>query len=69
MKSTGIIRPLDGLGRVLIPKEIRRTLNLHEDDPMEIFVEGDKLILSKYFPMGRFVEEAGELARCLFLLQ
>ncbi|MEK4513631.1 AbrB/MazE/SpoVT family DNA-binding domain-containing protein [Paenibacillus sp. FSL K6-2524] len=50
MKSTGIVRRIDDLGRVVIPKEIRRTLGVKEGDPLEIFVEGDKIILKKYQP-------------------
>lgn len=50
MKSTGIVRRIDDLGRVVIPKELRRTLGVAEGDPLEIFVEGDKVILRKYQP-------------------
>lgn len=50
MKSTGIVRRIDDLGRCVIPKEIRRNLNIDEGDPMEIFVDGDKIILRKYQP-------------------
>jgi len=63
MKATGIIRQIDGLGRVVIPKEIRRTMNLKEEDPMEIFVDGDMLIFKKYFPMGQYIEQAREYVR------
>lgn len=48
MKSTGIIRPLDQLGRVVLPIELRRTFDLTEGTPIEIYVEGDKIILHKY---------------------
>ena len=48
MKSTGIIRRLDELGRVVIPIEIRNKFNITEKDPMEIYVEGEKIILRKY---------------------
>ncbi|CUB59687.1 Transition state regulatory protein AbrB [Bacillus subtilis] len=48
MKSTGITRKLDSLGRIVIPMELRRTLEITEKDPMEIFVENDKIILKKY---------------------
>lgn len=48
MKSTGIVRKVDELGRVVIPKEIRRTLGIGEKDPMEIFVDGDNIILKRY---------------------
>ena len=48
MKSTGIVRQIDDLGRIVIPKELRKTMNLKRKDPMEIFVERDNIILSKY---------------------
>lgn len=48
MKSTGITRALDGLGRIVIPSELRRTLGLKENDPMEIFTEDDRIIIRKY---------------------
>lgn len=47
MKNTGMSRPIDDLGRVVIPKEIRNTLNLNPKDLMEIYMEGDALILKK----------------------
>lgn len=48
MKSTGIVRPVDALGRIVIPKELRRTMGINEKDDLEIFVEGDQIILKKY---------------------
>lgn len=48
IKSTGMIRRVDDLGRVVIPIEIRRHLNIEVKDPLEIFVEGEKLIIKKY---------------------
>ncbi|MDF9524838.1 AbrB/MazE/SpoVT family DNA-binding domain-containing protein [Bacillus cereus] len=48
MKSTGITRKVDELGRVVLPIELRRTLGIVEKDPIEIFVDGDKIILQKY---------------------
>lgn len=48
MKSTGIVRKVDELGRVVIPKELRSTLGIEEKDPLEIFTDGDKIILKKY---------------------
>jgi transcriptional pleiotropic regulator of transition state genes len=48
MKSTGIVRQMDDLGRIVIPVELRRTLQIDRRDPLEIFVEGDKIILRKY---------------------
>lgn len=48
MKATGIVRQVDYLGRVVIPKELRNTLSIFPDDPMEIFIEDRKIILQKY---------------------
>lgn len=48
MKSIGIVRHLDSLGRIVLPRELRRTLGLGEREPLEIFVEGDRIILRKY---------------------
>lgn len=48
MKSTGIVRPVDGLGRIVLPMELRRTLDIHIKDPMEIFVDGRNIILRPY---------------------
>lgn len=48
MKSTGIVRKIDELGRIVIPIEIRRTLELTEHDAVEIFIDGNKIILQKY---------------------
>ncbi|HLR68826.1 AbrB/MazE/SpoVT family DNA-binding domain-containing protein [Virgibacillus alimentarius] len=50
MKSTGIVRKVDELGRVVIPMELRRTLDIHEKDAMEIYVDHDRIILKKYTP-------------------
>ena len=53
MKSTGIIRRMDELGRVVVPIEIRNQFNIAEKDPIEIYVEGEKIVLKKpcvYFP-------------------
>ncbi|MBE5780657.1 MAG: stage V sporulation protein T [Clostridiales bacterium] len=61
MKATGIVRRIDDLGRVVIPKEIRRTMRIREGDPLEIFTDRDGgVILKKYSPigeMGRFAQE------------
>lgn len=48
MKSTGIVRKVDELGRIVLPIEMRRTLEIAEKDPVEIYVEGDSVILRKY---------------------
>lgn len=50
MRATGIVRRIDDLGRVVIPKEIRRTLNIKEGDALELFVEDNKVIFEKYLP-------------------
>ncbi|MEN2466805.1 AbrB/MazE/SpoVT family DNA-binding domain-containing protein [Ornithinibacillus sp. JPR2-1] len=50
MKSTGIVRKVDELGRVVIPIELRRTLDINIKDPLEIYVDNDKVILKKYQP-------------------
>lgn len=58
MKSTGIVRKVDELGRVVIPIELRRTLMIGEKDALEIFVEGDTIILKKYEPACIFCGQA-----------
>lgn len=50
MKSTGIIRKVDELGRIVLPIELRRTLDIAERDELEIYMEGDRIILQKYEP-------------------
>ncbi len=50
MKSTGIVRKVDELGRIVLPIELRRTLDINEKDSIEIFVEGNRVILQKYQP-------------------
>lgn len=50
LKATGIVRRIDDLGRVVIPKEMRRTLEIKEGDPLEFYVNGDQVILRKYEP-------------------
>lgn len=50
MKSTGIVRPIDQLGRIVLPKELRETLGISARDSLEIFIEGEKVILKKYVP-------------------
>ncbi len=54
MKATGIVRNLDNLGRVTLPIELRRSLNLELRDPVEIFVDGDNIVLKKYEPRDVF---------------
>ena len=54
MKSTGIVRKLDELGRITLPIELRRNLNIADRDPLEIFIEDDQIILQKYEPSDVF---------------
>ena len=63
MKATGIVRRIDELGRVVIPKEIRRTLRIREGDPLEIFTDREgEVILKKYSPIGELNDFAREYA-------
>ena len=57
MKATGIVRKIDDLGRFVIPKEIRKTMHIKEDDPLEIFIDNDCIILRKYSPACIFCGE------------
>lgn len=67
MKATGIVRRIDDLGRVVIPKEIRRTLRIREGDPLEIFVDREgEVILKKYSPINELSHFAQEYAEALF---
>ena len=61
MKATGIVRKIDDLGRVVLPIELRRTLNIDIKDPVEIFIEGDLIILKKYEPACVFCGEAANV--------
>ena len=66
MKATGIVRRIDDLGRVVIPKEIRRTLRIREGDPLEIYTEKDgEVIFKKYSPMGELADFAGQMCETL----
>jgi len=66
MKATGIVRRIDDLGRVVIPKEIRRTMRIREGDPLEIFTAADgEVIFKKYSPMGELPETAAQLTEVL----
>lgn len=58
MKSTGIVRKVDELGRVVLPIELRRTLDINPRDPLEIFIEDDTIILRKYQPACIFCGRA-----------
>ncbi len=61
MKATGIVRAVDDLGRIVIPKELRRTLDIAERDCLEIFVEGEQIILKKYEPSCVFCGQARDV--------
>lgn len=66
MKATGIVRRIDDLGRVVIPKEIRRTLRIRENDPLEIFTDREgEIIFKKYSPMGDLGDFAQEYVDAL----
>ena len=66
MKATGIVRRIDDLGRVVIPKEIRRTMRIREGDPLEIYTDRDgEVIFKKYSPMGELASFAGQLCETL----
>lgn len=61
MKSTGIVRKVDELGRIVLPIELRRTLDINEKDAIEIFVDGNKVILKKYQPACIFCGNADDV--------
>ena len=66
MKATGIVRRIDDLGRVVIPKEIRRTLKFREGDPLEIYTDRDgEVIFKKYSPIGEISQFAAQYAETL----
>ena len=74
MKSTGIVRRIDQLGRIVLPAELRRTLEIEEKDTMEIFVDGSSIVLKKYAPACIFCDSGRSVslfkgksvcARCL----
>ena len=61
MKSTGIVRKVDELGRIVLPIELRRTLDIAEKDSMEIYIEGDATILRKYQSASIFCDSAKDI--------
>lgn len=66
MKATGIVRRIDDLGRIVVPKEIRRTLRLREGTPLEIFTDREgEIILKKYSPMVELTAFAGQYAEAM----
>lgn len=58
MKSTGIVRKVDELGRIVLPIELRRTLDISEKDPLEIYIDGSAIVLKKYQPACIFCDDA-----------
>lgn len=66
MKATGIVRRIDDLGRVVVPKEIRRTLRIREGDPLEIYTNNDgSVILKKYSPIGELSQYAKDFSQAI----
>jgi len=61
MKSTGVVRKVDELGRIVLPKELRTVLNINEKDSIEIFTDNDKIILQKYQPACTFCNNANNI--------
>lgn len=71
MRATGIIRRVDDLGRVVIPKEIRRTLRIHEGDPLEIFLDHDEITFKKYSflgPLETYAKDFVQVMSQIFLM-
>ena len=66
MKSTGIIRRIDDLGRIVIPKEIRKNLRIKEGDNLEIFVQAEEVVLKKYSMMNKINDLAQELTDAIY---
>jgi transcriptional pleiotropic regulator of transition state genes len=63
LKATGIVRKVDSLGRIVLPIELRRTLGIDVKDPLEIFVDGEHIILRKYEPACTFCGNATDVKR------
>ena len=61
MKSTGIIRHIDELGRLVVPKELRKKLDIADGDPVEIFSDGDRIVMVKYQPNCHFCSASTDL--------
>lgn len=61
MKSTGIVRKVDELGRIVLPMELRKILDLNVKDPVEIFVDDERIILQKYYPACIFCGDADDV--------
>ena len=66
MKATGIVRRIDELGRIVVPKEIRRTLRIREGDPLEVYTDREgEIVLKKYSPVGELANFAAQYAKVL----
>lgn len=63
MKATGIVRKVDELGRVVLPVELRKTFDIKKEDPLEIYVDGDSIVLKKYEPACIFCGNAKNVKR------
>lgn len=63
MKATGIVRKVDELGRIVLPIELRRTLDIAEKDPLEIYVDGDSIVLKKYQSACIFCDSAHDVTK------
>ena len=61
MKSTGIVRKVDSLGRIVLPIEIRKILDINEKDSIEIFIDNDQIVLQKYQPACVFCNSVGDI--------
>ena len=61
MKSTGMVRKIDNLGRIVLPIELRRTMNIEVKDALEIYVDGDQIVLKKYEPSCIFCGNAKDI--------
>ena len=66
MKSTGVVRRIDDLGRIVIPKEIRRNLRIKEGENLEIFIENENIILKKYSMMNKINDLSQELTDAIY---
>lgn len=61
MKSTGIVRKVDELGRIVLPIEIRKVLDINQKDPIEIFIDDDRIVLQKYMPACTFCNNTDDI--------
>lgn len=65
MKATGIVRNIDPLGRIVIPKEIRRTLGIREGDPMEIYIADGSVLFKRYYKNDQWTEKIAQLGNAI----